>query len=636
MTGTPILGELDLHLLAEGTHLRAWEQLGAHVRTIDGVTGTTFAVWAPNARGVSVIGDFNRWTRGTTPLRLRPEVGVWEGFVPGVGAGTRYKFSVASADGRSYAEKADPYAFYAEQRPQSASVVWDLGGYGWGDDAWLAARGRRARLDVPISIYEVHLGSWARAADGGWLSYRDVADRLAEYVTDMGFTHVEFLPVAEHALDESWGYQTLGYFAPTSRFGTPQDFMYMVDTLHRAGLGVILDWVPAHFPRDGHGLGLFDGTHLYEHADPRLGEHPDWGTYIFNYGRAEVANFLIANALFWIEQYHVDGLRVDAVASMLYRDYSRKEGEWFPNAHGGRENLEAIAFLKRFNETVYREHPDAVTIAEESTAWPMVSRPTYGGGLGFGYKWNMGWMHDTLAFMAQDPVHRGYHLDELSFSMLYAFDENFMLPYSHDEVVHGKRSLVSKMPGDAWQKFANLRLLYGFMYGHPGKKLLFMGCEFGQWSEWNDGASIDWHLLDQPSHSGLQRWVRALNRLYRERPSLHESDVEPSGFEWIDCSDRTNVVTAFVRRAHGGHEQTLVVSNFTPVPRDRYRIGVPPGATRWRVLLNSDASEYGGSGYKVPAAYDVEAIATHGRDGSISLNVPPLATMVLEPVQGTA
>jgi 1,4-alpha-glucan branching enzyme len=630
--GHHVLGELDVHLLAEGTHLRTWDRLGAHPRTVDGVAGTTFAVWAPNARGVSVVGDFNGWQRGATPLRLRAEVGVWEGFVPGVGAGERYKYSVAAADGRNYYEKADPYAFHAEVRPHTASVVWDLDGYPWHDDAWMARRRERGALDAPLAIYEVHLGSFARDAQGEWLGYRDLAALIAEYASGMGFTHVELMPVAEHALDESWGYQTVGYFAPTSRFGTPQDFMAFVDALHEAGLGVILDWVPGHFPRDTHGLGLFDGTHLYEHADPRLGEHPDWGTYIFNYGRREVANFLLANALFWIERYHVDGLRVDAVASMLYRDYSRQPGQWLPNEHGGRENLEAIAFLKRFNEVVYREHPDAMTIAEESTSWPMVSRPTAGGGLGFGYKWNMGWMHDTLEFIERDPIHRGHHLGELTFSLLYAYHENFILPFSHDEVVHGKRSLVAKMPGDDWQKFANTRLLLGFMYGHPGKKLLFSGDEFGQWNEWNAQQSVDWHLLAHPNHRGLQRWVRDLNRVYAERPSLHEIDFEPDGFEWIDGSDAANVVVAFVRHARDRRESTLVVTNFTPVPRDGYRVGVPGAARRWRVILNSDATRYWGSGYTAPEEYAAEDEPMHGRDRSLNLTIPPLATIVLAPV----
>ncbi len=631
MTTPEILGELDIHLMAEGTHLRTWELLGAHPHTVDGVAGTAFAVWAPNARGVSVIGDFNGWESGATPLRLRQEVGIWEGFVPGVGDGTAYKFSIAGADGRAYFEKADPYAFHAELRPRTASLVCDLDGYAWGDDAWMQQRGDRAALEAPMAVYEVHLGSFARNDDGSWLGYRELGTLIAEYASGMGFSHVELMPVAEHALDESWGYQTLGYFAPTSRFGSPQDFMAFVDILHQAGLGVILDWVPAHFPRDGHGLGLFDGTHLYEHADPRLGEHPDWGTYIFNYGRREVANFLIANALFWIERYHIDGLRVDAVASMLYRDYSRKEGEWMPNEFGGRENLEAIAFLKRFNETVYREHPDAITVAEESTSWPMVSRPTYAGGLGFGYKWNMGWMHDTLAFIEREPIHRGYHLNELTFSLLYAYHENFILPFSHDEVVHGKRSMVSKMPGDDWQKFANARMLYGFMYGHPGKKLLFMGCEFGQWIEWNSQQSADWHLLEYPNHRGLQRWVRDLNRVYTSRPSLHEVDVEPGGFEWIDCTDTNNVVTAFVRRARDTSDETIVVTNFTPVPRESYRIGVPADSQRWRVVLNSDHPDYWGSGYAVADEYEAEAVPMHGRAHSINLALPPLATVMLVP-----
>jgi 1,4-alpha-glucan branching enzyme len=628
---TEVLQELDLHLLAEGSHLRSWEKLGAHPQQHDGVTGTSFAVWAPNARGVSVIGDFNGWDRFAHPLRLRHEVGVWEGFVPGVEQDTRYKYAIALADGRTVQEKADPYAFYSELRPMSASIVWELDGYEWGDHEWMAQRGERVALDAPISVYEVHLGSWARTEDGRWLSYRDLAPMLAEYVSGMGFTHVEFLPLAEHALDESWGYQILGYFAPTSRFGTPQDFMFLVDSLHRAGVGVIMDWVPAHFPKDAHGLGFFDGTHLYEHADPRIGEQPDWGTYVFNFGRREVSNFLVSNALFWLEQYHIDGLRVDAVASMLYRDYSRKAGEWLPNEYGGRENLEAIAFLRRFNETVYGEHPDAITIAEESTAWPMVSRPVYMGGLGFGYKWNMGWMHDTLQYISRDPIHRGFHLNEMTFSLLYAFHENFMLPYSHDEIVHGKGSMVNKMPGDDWQKFANVRALYGFMWAHPGKKLLFQSCEFGQWREWNALESIDWHLLEYPNHRGLQRWVRDLNRFYSEHPSWYQVDFEPAGFEWIDCTDTQNVVFGFMRRGKDGADPTLVVSNLTPVPRFSYRVGVPDGPERWHLVLNSDAADYWGSGYTTPQEYESDEVPVHGRPRSVSLVLPPLSTVVLAP-----
>ena len=632
-----ILSDYDLHLLAEGRHLRAFERLGAHRAEFDGVRGTTFAVWAPNAKQVSVIGDFNRWDDRANILRLRPEAGIWEGFVPGVGPGERYKFGVLHQDGVTRAEKADPYAFFAEQRPHSASVIWDLGGYEWEDAEWMATRRERNAHDAPIAIYEVHLGSWMRVPDDGdrWLTYRELAPRLAAYVKDLGYTHVEFLPVTEYPLDESWGYQALSLFAPTSRYGTPQGFKFLVDSLHREGIGVILDYVPAHFPKDGHGLGIFDGTHLYEHADPRLGEHPDWGTYVFNYDRREVANFLLTSALFWLEEYHVDGLRVDAVASMLYRDYSREAGDWLPNQVGGRESLEAIAFLRRMNEVVYLEHPDVMTIAEESTAWPMVSRPTEYGGLGFGFKWNMGWMHDTLRFMARDPIYRGYELNDLSFGLLYAFHENFVLPYSHDEVVHGKGSMIGKMPGDDWQKFANLRALYGFMYGHPGKKLLFMGAEFGQWAEWSYAHSIEWHLLEYAPHRGLQQWVRDLNALYRAHPALYEVDFGPEGFEWIDASDNANAVISWVRYDAARDERMIFVCNFTPVPREAYRIGAPCDGP-WQVLLNSDDTAYGGSGYALPRSVEAEAITAHGREHSLELTLPPLGVLVLAPADSAA
>ncbi|MPZ97807.1 MAG: 1,4-alpha-glucan branching protein GlgB [Dehalococcoidia bacterium] len=632
-----VLSDYDTHLLAEGTHLRAYERLGAHPCERAGRPGSTFAVWAPNARAVSVIGDFNGWDPAATPLDLRTEAGTWEGFVPGVGPGERYKFSVLAADGHTRFEKADPYAFYAELRPASASIVWDIEGYEWLDGEWMGGRERHNSLGAPMAIYEVHLGSWARAPDEGnrWLTYREIGPRLARYAKEMHYTHVELMPVAEHALDESWGYQTLGYFAPTSRFGEPQEFMELVDTLHQAGIGVIVDWVPAHFPKDAHGLGLFDGTHLYEHADPRIGEHPDWGTYVFNYGRREVSNFLLANALFWLDRYHIDGLRVDAVASMLYRDYSREAGEWLPNHLGGREHLEAIAFLRRLNEVVFEHFPGAMTFAEESTAWPMVSRPTSMGGLGFGLKWNMGWMHDTLRFMTRDPIHRGHHLNDLSFGLLYAYHENFVLPYSHDEVVHLKRSMVAKMPGDEWQQFANLRALYGYMYGHPGKKLLFMGSDFGQRAEWNALASLDWHELQRVPPRGLQHWVQDLNRFYTEQPALYEQDYTPEGFEWIDCSDVDNVVVSFVRKAIEVGREVLVVSNFTPVPREHYRIGAP-GAGRWHVALNSDATVYGGSGYSTPTEYKAEPQPQHGRTHSLSLTLPPLATLVLVPAEDGA
>ncbi|MEZ4552590.1 MAG: 1,4-alpha-glucan branching protein GlgB [Dehalococcoidia bacterium] len=626
------LTDYDLHLLAEGTHLEAYDRLGAHPVTIEGDTGTVFAVWAPNARAVSVIGDFNGWQPDAHPLHLRPEAGIWEGFVAGVYPGDLYKFSVVQADGATM-QKADPYAFFSEQRPRSASVVWDLDQYAWSDAAWVGHRATTHSREAPIAIYEVHLGSWMRLReeDHRWLTYREVAPRLAEYVSDLGYTHVELLPVTEHPFDASWGYQPLGFFAPTSRFGTPDDFMFFVDTLHQAGLGVILDWVPGHFPTDAHGLARFDGTYLYEHADPLLRDHPDWGTSTFNHGRREVSNFLIASALFWLRRYHIDGLRVDAVASMLYRDYSRKAGEWIPHPEGGRNDLDAVRFLQRFNETVYRYQPGIVTIAEESTAWPLVSRPTDVGGLGFGFKWNMGWMHDTLEFVARDPVHRGHHLNNLTFGLLYAFNEDFVLVYSHDEVVHGKGSMLAKMPGDDWQKFANLRLLYGYQYGHPGKKLLFMGSEFGQWSEWQESRDLDWDLLQYDRHRGLQQWVRALNDLYRSEPALYELDGEGEGFSWIDATDSAHAVVSFLRKSKGTTRAVLVVCNFTPVPRPGYRIGSPlPGD--WEVLLNSDEPRWGGSGYPVAARFQAAAHPMHGHPQSIDLTLPPLGMLVLQPV----
>jgi len=626
------LTDYDLHLLAEGTHLDAFEKLGAHPTVEDGAQGTAFAVWAPNARAVSVIGDFNGWRADAHPLHLRPEAGIWEGFIAGVYAGDLYKFSVLQADGTPV-QKADPYAFYSEQRPRSASVVWDLSSYAWGDQEWMRSRAARQSREAPITVYEVHLGSWARVPEEGnrWLTYRELAPRLAEYLRDLGYTHIELLPITEHPFDASWGYQSLGFFSPTSRYGTPDDFMHFIDTLHRAGIGVILDWVPGHFPKDAPGLARFDGPSLYAHADPLLREHPDWGTHTFNLGRREVGNFLLSSALFWLERYHIDGLRVDAVASMLYRDYSRKEGEWIPHPIGGRNDLDAINFLQRMNETVYGRHPDAITIAEESTAWPLVSRPTSVGGLGFGFKWNMGWMHDTLEFMARDPVYRGHHLNNLTFGLLYAFNENFVLVYSHDEVVHGKGSMLAKMPGDDWQKFANLRLLYGYQYGHPGKKLLFMGSEFGQWSEWNQASSLEWPLLEYDRHRGLQRWVRALNRLYRSEPALYELDCEGEGFSWIDATDVSNSVVSFIRKSKGQSNQVIVACNFTPVPREGYRIGCPlPGD--WEVVLNSDETKWGGSGYTVPPRFQATAEPMHGYPQSLELTFPPLGILVLRPV----
>ncbi len=626
------ISEYDLHLLAEGTHYRSWEKLGAHSIKNDRMQGTFFTLWAPNAEEVAVIGDFNGWQSTDNPLARIKDSGYWQGFVAGVEQGALYKFAITSKLKSYRVEKTDPYAFHGEIRPASASVVWDLAGYDWQDSGWLAAR-RDHHHAAPISVYELHLGSWMRRDDGSWLTYRELAGKLADYASHMGFTHVELLPVNEHPLDASWGYQTIGYFAPTSRFGTPQDFMYLVDTLHQAGVGVILDWVPAHFPRDAHGLAYFDGSHLYEHADPRQGEHRDWGTLIFNYGRTEVAEFLLSNALFWLDVYHVDGLRVDAVASMLYLDYSRGDGEWIPNRYGGRENLEAIAFLKRFNALVYQEHPDVMTFAEESTAYPMVSRPTYLGGLGFGFKWNMGWMHDTLAYMSHDPVHRSYHHHRLTFSLLYAYHENFMLPFSHDEVVHGKGSMIGKMPGDYWRKFANLRLLYGYMFTHPGKKLLFMGGEIGQWTEWNHEGALDWPLLDFPFHQGLQRWVRDLNTFLRGEPALYELDNDPAGFSWIDCNDSQQSILSYIRRGKTSGDVVVCIGNFTPVPRHNYRLGVP-AMGYWQEVLNSDAVIYGGSGQGNFGGKEATPLSVHGESHSLNVTLPPLAMMVFRLKRG--
>jgi 1,4-alpha-glucan branching enzyme len=632
VTEAPWLTEYDLHLFIEGNHRRAYEKFGAHCGTVDGRRGVHFAVWAPNARAVSVAGDFNEWRTEATPLALHDWAGVWEGFVPDIGPGTLYKYHIASRSRDYTVDKADPFGFAAEIRPQTASRVWDLSGYRWNDGAWMAGRAARNGLDRPISVYEVHLGSWRRVVEeqNRSLTYREMAVQLADYVHNAGFTHVEFLPVMEHPFDGSWGYETIGYFAPTSRFGTPADFMYLVDYLHQREIGVILDWVPAHFPKDEAGLGYFDGTHLYEHADPRLGEHAEWNTLVFNYGRPEVRGFLISNALFWLDQYHADGLRVDAVASMLYLDYNRREGQWIPNAHGGRENLDALEFLREMNQQVYASYPDCITIAEESTAWPQVSRPNYVGGLGFGLKWNMGWMHDMLEYMSQDPIHRRYHHSKLTFSLAYAFSENFILPLSHDEVVYGKRSLLAKMPGDEWRQFANLRLLFGYQFGHPGKKLLFMGDEFGQWNEWNHDSSLDWHLLQYPFHSGLLRWVRDLNTFYRGQPSLHQVDFEPAGFEWVDCNDFERSVVAFIRRGRDAADYTLFALNFTPVPRPNYRLGVPRGG-HWNELLNSDATLYGGTGQGNIGGLDALPLPLHGRPYSLTLTLPPLGMLVFRP-----
>lgn len=622
--------DYDIYLFKQGNHFKIYDKLGCHPMEVDGEKGAYFAVWAPNAERVSVIGDFNSWKPGVHPLAPRWDgSGIWEGFIPGIRKGDLYKYHIESKFGYR-ADKADPVGFYHEVPPKTASIVWDLD-YKWGDDDWMRERSRKNALDAPIAIYEVHLGSWRQVPEEGnrFLTYRELAKPLADYVEDIGFTHVELLPVMEHPLYGSWGYEITGYFAPTSRCGKPQDFMFFIDYLHQRGIGVFLDWVPSHFPMDGHGLYFFDGTHLYEHADPRKGVHPDWKTAIFNYGRYEVRNFLVSSALFWLDKYHADGLRIDAVASMLYLDYSRREGEWIPNEYGGKENLEAIYFIRRLNEIVYSTFPDVQMIAEESTAWPMVTRPTYVGGLGFGMKWKMGWMHDTLFYFSKDPIYRKYHHDQLTFSMWYAYTENFILPLSHDEVVHGKRSLLEKMPGDDWQKFANLRLLYAYMYSHPGKKLLFMGGEFGQRREWNHEESLDWHLLQYESHVGIQRWVRDLNKFYKSEPAMYELDFDPQGFEWIDFSDWEKSIISYIRKGKSTQDIILVVLNFTPVPRHNYRVGVPRGGF-WEEKLNSDAKEYWGSGVGNMGGVQAEEIPFHGRPYSVRLTLPPLGAIFLK------
>jgi 1,4-alpha-glucan branching enzyme len=626
---SPTLSDFDLHLLGEGRDLYSYQKLGAHLMEISGVKGVRFAVWAPNAYRVSVIGNFNRWDVRTHPMRKHEGAGIWELFIPGIGAGEVYRYDLRSQFGDYHAAKSDPYGFYAELRPNNASIVVDINSYTWGDETWMQNRAAQNHLVEPMSIYEVHLGSWRRDSNGNWLNYRELAHELVDYVKDLGYTHLELMPIAEHALDASWGYQTTGYFAVTSRYGTPDDFMYFVDHCHQNGIGVILDWVPAHFPKDGHSLSYFDGTHLYEHADPRQAEHPDWGTYIFNYGRNEVRNFLLSNALFWLRHYHIDGLRVDAVSSMLYLDFSRKEGQWIPNQYGGRENLEAISFLKEFNETVHGEVPGAFTVAEESTAWPMVSRPTYLGGLGFTLKWNMGWMHDTLDYIAIDPVYRRWHHNRITFSLFYAFSENFILSMSHDEVVHMKGSLLTKAAGDWWQKFATLRLLFGYQYTHPGKKLNFMGQEFGQWREWSEMRALDWDLLKWATHTGVQAWMRDINRFYKEQPALYCHDFDPSGFRWIEPNDSEQSVFSYLRFADDPSDFLVIVCNFTPVPRHSYRVGVPESGY-YAELLNSDSGHYGGGNVGNNGGIAAEDISWHNFPYSLNLTLPPLGIVVFK------
>jgi 1,4-alpha-glucan branching enzyme len=625
----PVLGELDDYLMREGTHQRLWERLGARVVQHQTAWGVSFAVWAPSASRVAVVGDFNEWDGRRHPMRSRRGTGVWELFVPGLQQDTLYKYEIKDSGGTLLPLKADPLGMKAELRPSTASAVASPEPLSWTDGAWLAARAKVQSVAAPVSIYEVHLGSWQRGEANRFLSYDELADRLIPYVVEMGFTHIELLPINEHPFDGSWGYQPIGLFAPTSRHGAPDAFARLIGRCHAAGIGVLLDWVPGHFPTDPHGLGRFDGTALYEHADPRQGMHQDWGTLIYNYGRAEVANYLHANALFWLEHYHLDGLRVDAVASMLYLDYSRKAGEWIPNPHGGNENIEAIAFLRRMNELAYGQHPGIMTVAEESTAWAGVSRPTWTGGLGFGFKWNMGWMHDTLDFMSQEPIYRRWQHHKMTFGLLYAFSENFVLPLSHDEVVHGKGSILARMPGDDWQKFANLRAYYGFMWGHPGKKLLFMGQEFAQGREWNHQESLDWHLTDVHWHAGVRRLVHDLNALYRALPALHQRDCDPSGFEWIEANDAENSVLSWLRHGQEGTPPVLVISNFTPVPRHNYRVGLPLHG-RWIERLNTDAEGYGGSGMGNLGAVMAEQVSSHGRPFSASFTLPPLSTLYFQ------
>jgi 1,4-alpha-glucan branching enzyme len=634
-TGTAVLDvaefitEYDIYLFREGKHFSLYEKLGAHLIEVDGVKGTFFAVWAPNAKSVSVIGNFNGWLKDANHLKRRDdESGIWQGFVPGVGKGEAYKYFIQSQHNNYTVEKADPVAFYSEQPPKTASVVWEYN-YNWNDQKYMETRHKKNALDSPYSVYEVHLESWRRKPEQGNqpLSYSELAEQLAAYVKEMGYTHVELMPVTEYPFSGSWGYQVTGFFGPTSRFGTPDDFMYFVDYLHQNDIGVIMDWVPSHFPGDEHGLHFFDGTYLYEHQDPRKGFHPDWSSYIFNYGRNEIRNFLISSAHSWMEHFHIDGIRVDAVASMLYLDYSRKEGEWIPNEHGGRENLEAIQFMRDLNESLYTKFPDIQTIAEESTAWPMVTRPVYTGGLGFGMKWNMGWMHDSLSYFSHEPIHRSYHHNQITFSIMYAFNENFMLSLSHDEVVHGKGSLMNKMPGDDWQKFAHVRTLFGYMFAHPGKKLHFMGMELGQWKEWNHESSLDWHLLDYDTHKGLQFFMKDLNSIYRRFPALYENDFSGEGFRWIDANDSKNSILSFVRYDKKKEQPVIVVMNLTPVPRHNYRIGVPED-TKWFEIMNSDALQYGGSGTGNFGGVAANPVPYHGEDQSINVLLPPLGIVM--------
>ncbi|WP_159522743.1 1,4-alpha-glucan branching protein GlgB [Sunxiuqinia indica] len=622
------LTEYDIYLFREGKHFSLHKKLGAHIITHEKTKGTFFAVWAPNAKSVSVIGDFNGWNRESHHLKLREdESGIWQGFIPFVGKGEAYKYFISSKYDDYKVEKTDPFGTYSEEPPKTASVVWDYG-HDWEDASWMEKRKKNNALDSPFSVYEVQLESWRRKPEEDMrpLNYQELAEELSAYVKEQGYTHIELLPVTEYPFSGSWGYQVVGFFAPTSRFGTPDEFMHFVDVMHQNDIGVIIDWVPSHFPGDQHGLHFFDGTYLFEHQDPRKGYHPDWSSYIFNYGRSEIRNFLISSAHSWLENFHVDGIRVDAVASMLYLDYSRKEGEWIPNEHGGRENLEAISFLRDLNESIYTSFPDVQTIAEESTAWPMVTRPVYTGGLGFGMKWNMGWMHDTLGYFQREPIHRSYHHNQMTFSIMYAFNENFMLSLSHDEVVHGKGSLIEKMPGDVWQKFANLRAMFGFMFGHPGKKLHFMGMEIGQWKEWNYKTSLDWHLLDYDTHSGLQFFMKDLNSVYKRHPALYEQDFTPDGFKWIDANDSTNSILSFVRYDKERKQHVLVVANFTPVPQYNYRIGVPDD-TKWVEILNSDATQYGGSGMGNFGGVEANPVAYHGEEQSINIMIPPLGVV---------